>query len=457
MNFASTRTPSRSAALAATWAAAALLVCLSVQGCKKSGGDDDDAGPKGAAVVTVQAEKAATGSLTETVQADTVLVPVAQAAIVPKISSPIRKFLVQRGDRVRAGQALAELESADLAASVTDTRGTLEQAQATFNTTSRAQVVEDLQQAKLNVEQTKSALAVQKAQTDSRANLLQQGAIPRRDYDTSKAALVAAQAAYDIAVQHLSSLEKVSQQATVQNAQGGLTSARGKYEAAESALHYATVRSPINGVITDRPLYAGEMAQAGQPLLTVMDTSVLLAKVHLPQAKATLLKVGNKGSVTVQGTNQTAEGTVSLISPALDAGSTTLEVWLKLPNAAAKLRPGTPVHVSLETRTLDNVITVPAESIIATKSGATAVMVIGADGAAHQREVKLGISDGKDTQVLDGVKPGELIVTTGSQSLEDGTKVKVGAAEDDDDKKPAAGEPKDKADKGAAADKEDAK
>lgn len=424
-----------------------LLTCTLVQGCKKAA-DDADAAP----VVSVQAEKAETGSLTETVKADTVLVPVAQAAIVPKISSPIRKFLVQRGDRVRAGQPLAELESADLAAAVVDSRGSMEQAQATFTTTSKAQVIEDLQQAKLNVDETKAALAVQKAQTDARANLLQQGAIPRRDYDTSKSALVQAQAAYDIAVQHLSSLEHVSQQATVEGAQGGLTSARGKYEEAQSALGYATVRSPISGVITDRPLYAGEMAQAGQPLLTVMDTSVLLAKVHLPQAQVAVLKVGDKGSISIEGTDQSADGVISLISPALDAGSTTVEVWLKIPNAQAKLKPGTPVHVSIETRTLDNVTTVPNEGIVTTKAGATAVMVIGDDGAAHQRVVKLGITDGKDTQVLDGVKPGEMIVTTGSQSLESGTKVKVGAADDDDDKaagdaKPAAGSPKDKDDK----------
>ena len=440
MTFPARRRGATAAALLFT----SLLTCTLVQGCKKAA-DDADTAP----VVSVAAEKAATGSLTETVKSDTVLVPVAQAALVPKISSPIRKFFVQRGDHVRQGQALAELEGADLAAAVVDTRGSLEQAQASFKTTSKAQVVEDLQLAKLNVDQTKAALAVQKAQTDSRANLLQQGAIPRRDYDTSKSALVSAQAAYDIAVQHLSSVEHVSQQATVQGAQGGLTSARGKFEEAQSALGYATVRSPINGVITDRPLYAGEMAQAGQPLLTVMDTSVLLAKVHLPQATVAMLKVGDKGSVAVQGTDQSADGVISLISPALDTGSTTVEVWLKIPNAQAKLKPGTPVHVSIEVRTLDNVITVPNEGIITTKTGVSAVMIIGADGKAHQTVVKLGITDGKDTQVLDGVKPGDMIVTTGSQSLENGTKVKVGLADDDDDAKPAgddakpaAGEPK---------------
>lgn len=419
-------------------ALAAAAIIVFAQGCKKSG--DADVTP----VVAVEAEKVELGSITETVKADTVLVPIAQAAIVPKVSAPVKKFLVQRGDRVRAGQPLAIIENADLAAAVTDTRGGLEQAQATYNTTAKATVVEDMQQAKLNVDQTQAALAVQKAQTDSRANLFAQGAIPKRDYDTSRSALVQAQAAYDIALQHLHSLEHVSRAATVQNAQGGLTSARGRYEEAQSALNYATVRSPINGVVTDRPLYAGEMPQSGQALLTVMDTSVLLAKVHLPQEKVAALHVGDTGSIAVEGTDQTAGGAISLISPALDAGSTTVEVWLKVPNAAAHLKPGTPVHVSINTRTLNNVVTVPAESIVTTKSGGTAVLVIGADSLAHEREVKLGISDGKDTQVLDGVHANEMVVTTGAHSLEDGTKVRIGSPDDEPKGKKSSGDEDDK-------------
>lgn len=407
----------------------AALCVLSVAGCKKKAADED-AEP----IVTVQAEKAAVGSLTETVKADTVLLPQAQAAIVPKISSPIKKFLVQRGSHVRTGQTLAVLENADLAASAVDTKGGLAQAEATYASTTKGSVLEDMKTAELAVDQAKANLEVQKTVTDSRQNLLAQGAIPRRDYDTARAALVQAQATYDLAEQHLNVMKGVSRAATVQGAQGGLDSARGKYQAAESALSYANVISPINGVVTDRPLFAGEMAQAGQPLLTVMDTSSLIAKVHLPQEKTEGLKVGDKASISVQGSDDKADGAISLISPALDTGSTTLEVWVKIPNAKAAFKPGTPVHVVIEAKTLDNVTTVPAESVITTRNGGTAVMVVGADGLAHERDVKLGISDGKDTQVLEGVKAGETIVTTGASSLEDKTKVEVGPAEDDDAK-----------------------
>ena len=407
----------------------ALAFVAAMSGCKKSA--EDAAVP----TVTVQAEKAAVGSLTETVEADTVLTPQAQAAIVPKISSPVKQFMVQRGSRVRPGQVLAVLENSDLAAAVVDTKGGLLQAQASYNTTTKASVLEDMKTAELAVEQAKANLDVQKMQTESRQNLLAHGAIPRRDYETAKAALVQAQAAYDIAAQHLASMKGVSRAATVQGAEGGLDSAKGKYSAAASALSYATIRSPIRGVVTDRPLFPGEMAQAGQPLLTVMDTSALLAKVHLPQAQTSGLHVGDKASVTVQGTDEKASGSISLISPALDTGSTTLEIWVKVPNGKAELKPGTPVHVAIEARTLENVTTVPAESVVTTKTGGDAVMVVGADGLAHEREVKLGVTDGKDTQVLDGVRAGEMVVTVGTHSLEDKTKVTVGPAEGAEDSK----------------------
>lgn len=399
---------------------------LALAGCKKKAEDAPEP------TVTVQAEKVAMGSITESVEADAILLPQAQAAIVPKISSPIKKFLVQRGSRVKAGQILAVLENADLAASVLDAKGTLSQAQATYTSTTKATVLEDSKTAELAVSQAKANLDVQKSVTSSRQNLLAQGAIPRRDYETAQAALVASQATYDLAVQHLEKLTGVSRAATVQGAQGGLESAKGKYEAAVSSLDYASVRSPIDGVVTDRPLFAGEMAQAGTPLLTVMDTSALIAKVHLPQEKTTGLHLGDKASVTVQGADDKAEGSISLISPALDAGSTTLEVWVKVPNANRELKPGTPVHVAIEAKTLNNITTVPSESVVTTKSGGTAVMVVGTDGLAHERSVKLGVSDGKDTQVLEGVHVGEQVVTGGAHSLEDKTKVDVGPAEDDE-------------------------
>ena len=422
------------------------IVCLGslLSGCKKT---EDVAPPE----VSVQAEKAERKPLTEYVSGEAILVPQAQAAIVPKISAPIKKFLIQRGSRVKKGQLLAVLENADLAAAVQDSQGALKQADASYATTTKAGVIEDLQKAQLDLAQAKANLDLQQSIVDARQNLLQQGAIPRRDFDTAQAALVQAKAAYDIANQHLNSLKSVSQSATISSAEGALESAKGKYEAAQAGLSYSEIRSPIDGVVTDRPLYAGEMANTGQAIVTVMDTSSLLAKVHLSQQQTIGLKLGDDATLTFTGQDVPAHGKISLISPALDAGSTTLEVWVTVTNKTGKYKAGTPVHVSLAARTLADAVTVPNEALIATKSGTSAVMVVGADSVAHQKDVKTGITDGHDTQVLSGVQPGDLVVTKGAYGMDDGTKVKIVAAgaEDDatgdaKDEKPSAAAEKDK-------------
>src|SRR3984885_1436162 len=272
------------------------LLCLGalLSGCKKA---DDVAPPE----VSVQAEKVERKPLTEYVSGETILVPQSQAAIVSKISAPVKEFLVQRGSRVKKGQLLAVLENADLSAAVRDSQGALKQADASYVTTTKAGVTEDLQKAQLDLAQARANLDLQQSIVNARQNLLQQGAIPRRDYDTARAALVQARAAYDIANQHLNSLKSVSQSATISGAEGALESAKGKYEAAQAGLSYSEIRSPIDGVVTDRPLYAGEMANTGQPIVTVMDTSSLLAKVHLSQEQTATLKIGGDATLTVRG------------------------------------------------------------------------------------------------------------------------------------------------------------
>ncbi len=88
--------------------------------------------------VTVQVATAAKKTLHQTVTAQAILFPRQQAAITPKISAPVRKFLVNRGSAVHAGQLLAVLENRDLAAASEENKGGLEQAQAAYETTTAA-------------------------------------------------------------------------------------------------------------------------------------------------------------------------------------------------------------------------------------------------------------------------------------------------------------------------------
>jgi HlyD family secretion protein len=410
---------------AATCIAGLLLLALFFPGCKSA--SDTEAAP----LVTVQAEKPEVGSISEHIMADAVLAPLAQAAISPKITAPVRAFYVQRGSKVKAGQLLAILENRDLSAQALDNKGQYNAAQAAYDMQTKAQVPEDYKKAQLDVDQAKAQLQLQEEITASRKRLLDEGAIPGRDYDTAVAALVQARSAFDTALNHLHSLQNVSREATLQQARGQLASAKGKYLAAEAQVSYSEIRTPISGVVTDRPLFPGETANSGSAVVTVMDTSSLLAKVHLSQLAAQRLKVGDDASMIVPGVDAPVPAKVALISPALDPGSTTVEVWLRINNKDGRYKAGTPVRTSIVGRTVSRAIKVPLSALLTAQDGTKSVMVVGADGAAHKKPVEIGINDGEDVQIMQGLAGSEIVITSGAYGLDDGTRVKVGKPEED--------------------------
>ena len=379
--------------------------------------------------VYVQAAHPERGDISEQITADATLAPLTQAAISPKVTAPVKKFYVQRGSHVRAGQLLATLENSDLAAAALDNKGAYNAAQGTYDIATGATVPEDTVKAELDLAQATANLNLAQSIVDSRAQLFGQGAIPGRDLDTAKASLVQAQAAHEIAKQHLEAVQKISRKAALESAQGQLTSAKGKYLGAEAQLSYTEIRSPISGVVTDRPLFAGETAAAGTPVITVMDTSALLAKLHLSQTQAQQLSMGALASITVRGLDNPVPAKVSLISPALDPGSTTVEVWLRLDNAKGTLKAGTPVHTTITGRTASNALLVPSEAVQTGSDGESKfVLVIKSDGLAAKRPVTLGIRTSESAQIISGLTPTDTVIITGGYGLDEGTKVKVGTA-----------------------------
>jgi HlyD family secretion protein len=128
---------------------------------------------------------------------------------------------------------------------------------------------------------------------------------------------------------------------------------------------------------------------------------------------------------------------VSLISPALDPGSTTVEVWLRINNAHGTLKAGTPVRVSIAGKTIQHALKVPVSAVLTAQDGSKSVMVAGADGVAHRKAIETGIQDGSEVQVSSGLSSNDMVITTGAYAMDDGTKVKIGA--DGGDDKPAAG------------------
>lgn len=387
-----------------------LALGLAGTGCSKKG--EQEASPN----VTVQVAAARKASIQNKINADAVLYPLNQASLVPKISAPVIKYYVNRGSHVHAGELMAELENKDLAAASTENQGSYEQAQAAYEVATQAAVPEEVQKAELDMKSAKESLDAQQKVFDSRQTLYQQGAIARKELDDAGVALLQSRNQYEMAKRHWDSVQSVTKRSDLKSASGQLSAAKGRYQGAQAQLSYSEIRSPINGVVTDRPLNLGEMASAGSPLITVMDISQVIARAHIAQQQAALLHVGDPATISVAGISDAFPGKVTIVSPALDPNSTTVEVWVQAANRGERLKPGASVRVSIVAETVKDAIVIPVAALLTAPDGSTSVII--ANGITPVIEpVKEGIKDGDEIQITQGLSGNEQVVTVGAYEL----------------------------------------
>jgi HlyD family secretion protein len=394
-----------------------LGVVMGLAAC--SGSESADKEP----VVSVQAEPAQRTNIQQKIVAEAILYPIREAAITPKVSAPVLKFEVNRGDHVRTGQLLAVLENKDLAAAVTENQGVYEQAQADYANTISSTLPQQLQAAKADAENAKAALGAAQQVYDGSKNLYEQGALAKRQLDQAQVALIQAQTQEQAADQKLQKMEAVSNAAQQKSAAGQLAAAQGKYQGAQAQLAYSEIRSPIAGVITDRPLYQGEMAAAGTPLITVMDVSRIVARAHIPESQAEHLKAGDPAEISSLDGKDKISGKVTIVSPALDPNSTTVEIWAEAKNPKGQFRAGASVNLTMVSKTAADAIVVPKSALLVDPKEGSSVMVVGSDSHARQRKVQTGIQEDDRVQIVQGLKEGEVVVTVGAYGLPDNVKV----------------------------------
>jgi HlyD family secretion protein len=397
----------------------AVILLLIAAGCAKKEEKEAEA------VVPVQVVKARADAIRRMVEADGILFAVNQAAVAPKISAPVRVFYVNRGDHVRQGQLLALLENSDLAAGAQESKGQFDQAQANYRSITAATVPEEVIKAQTDERADKEALDAAQKVFESRQKLYKDGALARKLVDDAQVTYAQARSQYEAAQQHLEALQNVGKQEQIKTAEAQVETAKAHYQGAEAQLGYSEIRSPISGVIAERAIYAGEMAPAGAPLLTVMDVSRVVARANIPQSQAGYLHVGDRATVTASGSAEGAPGKLIVVSPAVDPNSTTVQVWVEMANPGERLKPGTTVHVSIVAATIKEAVVVPGAALLPAADGGTQVMVVGVDAAAHARKIETGVRDGELVEVVKGLKPGEQVVTVGGLGLQDGAKVRV--------------------------------
>jgi len=396
--------------MAKPWTLSIVVLAACAAAC--GGGSDEEATP----IVTVDVAPVLQSEIQRTIRADGLLYPLQQAAIVPKISAPIKKEYVQRGSRVRAGQLLIELENLDLTGAATEAGASYELADATYETTAKATVPQEAQKAELDLHAAKDALDAQQAIFESRQNLFKQGAAAQKDLNEAQVALSQARSQYETAKKRFDDLKGFASDSELKAARAQRDAARARNDSAQAQLNYSKISSPIDGVVTDLPFYPGEMSPGGAPIVTVMDVSQVIARTHVSQSDAAELRQGNEASLIGPG-GVPIPARVTHISPALDASNTTVEVWVQADNREGALRPGSSLRVEMIARKVPNALVIPQAAVLTHSTGATYAIVIDDDNKPHLRKIAVGIRDSGKAEVTDGLSSGQRVATTGAFEL----------------------------------------
>ncbi|MEO5580303.1 MAG: efflux RND transporter periplasmic adaptor subunit [Gemmatimonadaceae bacterium] len=171
------------------------------------------------------------------------------------------------------------------------------------------------------------------------------------------------------------------------------------------------IRAPISGEIAQRHITAGGRLEAGAPLFTIVDPSIVWLRVNVPSAQASLVTPRSGAEFTVEGADRRYEAAaVMSVGNIIDAASRTLPVIYQVPNSDASIKVGQNARVQIQTGQRVSGVIIPVSALL--DEDGRAVAYVQPEGETFEkRELKLGGQQGDSVLVLEGIKPGERVVT----------------------------------------------
>ena len=331
--------------------------------------------------------------------------PITEAPVLARTDGYIQRRLVDIGDRVKAGQLLAEIDAPELIDQVTQAKAAERQAEAA------------LDQATANAQQGKTDMELAKLMAQRSGQLVTKGAVARQDDDQ-------VQATWQSKLAALNALQKAVdvQHASVAAAQSSLARLTKLQD-------YRMVVAPFEGVITLRNVDVGALVNSGNTMLfRIAQMDELRTFINVPQAYANSIRVGQPATLTVSNLpGRMFAGTVARTSEALDPSSRTLLAEIHVPNSSRLLLPGMYTQVAFKAPRFDPPLVVPSDALIVRDNGAQ-VAVVRPDNTLHLVKIQAGRDYGDRVEVLGGLNEGDTVVTNPGDIAREGLKVDVVSA-----------------------------
>src|SRR5689334_13768869 len=389
-------------------------------------------------VVSVKVAKAEKGQIAAQVVAVGTIWPRDKADVAAKVSAQIKKMGLLKDRFVHAGDVIAVLESRDLQAQRAEAVAALNEARANERSLITGTIPKTNAEDQKALNDARAKVNNARATYERRRALYENGGISKKDLESSQLDLTTAENELNLQEQTVTLRSRSLNPNDRALAAARTAEAQQHLATLDAQLSYATIRSPITGIVTDQFQYEGEFASAGGKLVTIADTSTVIVKA--PFSDTAVAQVKNGDTVTVVPTDTSAEemhGQVTLLSRSSDPANRTVEVWVTLGNGDGKLRANGAAQVTIAANSKDDAIVVPTSAITLEASNANegTVMVVDNQNVAHETKVTIGIRTPDKVEIVAGLKGGETVVVEGNYALPDGTKVEPQTNADDTDQK----------------------
>ena len=376
--------------------------------------------------VSVKVAKAEKGAIATPVTAVGTIWPREKADVGAKISAQIKSMSLLKNKLVRAGEVIAVLESRDLQAQRAEAVAALTEARVNERSVITGTIPKTNAEDQKALTDARAKVNVARATYERRRVLYEKGGISKKDLEASQLDLTTAEDELRLEEQTVALRTHALNPNDRALAAARTAQAQQRVATLDAQLSYATIRSPITGIVTDQFQYEGEFASAGGKLVTIADTSTVIVKAPFSDTAVAQLKTGDDATVVPTDTSaEKMHGQITLLSRASDSANRTVEVWVTLGNDDGKLRANGAAQVTIAANAKTDAIVVPASAITLETSDANegTVMVVDDQNVAHETKVTIGIRTPDKIEIVEGLKGGETVVIEGNYSLPDGTKV----------------------------------
>lgn len=409
------------------------FVWIALTACGSSGKNSDGHDYKPVAVTSV-----VYGPITSMVEYSGRVEARKETYVVSQLPGRVLETFYQVGDRVRKGDLLFKVDTAEMEDAILVLEEQLKVAEANVslaqNSVSAAWGSQH-ESMRLQLESAlsaaESAYLSAKGTFDDYARLYDMQKINRSQYmeikgkyDQAVLGLDSARNQYDLYMHELSKENIDKADDLLAQAEASRDMIRVQIENARKKLEQAFVTAPVNGVVHMNNITTGGMVSAQMAACGIMDQNPLVVKINVTEQVINFLNKGDCVAVDIPSAGKVnCLGEITLISPSADPMSKAYHVGIELSNEDGTAKPGMTAKVRINTEKHDSVLKVPQGAVLSEEG--ESFVFIAESGKAIRKAVQTGISDGKSLEVTEGLKAGDLLIVKGQQYLKDQDAVKI--------------------------------